>query len=456
MHQKNTILIVDDERLGRATLEALLRHPHYQLLFASNGSEALEQAHIVPPDLILLDVMMPDIDGFEVCRRIRSDTLLSEVPIIMVTGLDDRESRIQGIESGADDFISKPFDHTELQARVRTITRLNRYRRLLEERNKFERVVSLSPDGLMVISSTGEILLANPAVIRLLYGEEEEETPLVGNTIRVFVPEEHVDHCLARLNAIGTGKIAMVRFETEMMRSDGTRFSAEITSGHIVWDATPAAQVNVRDVTERKRAEKEIRRSKNELALAYDATLVGWVKALDLRDRETEGHSQRVAEMCVRLAQAVGYEGEDIETIRRGALLHDIGKMGIPDHILFKPGPLTDEEWSLMRKHPEYAYEWLAPIEYLRPSLDIPYSHHEKWDGTGYPRGLKGEDIPLPARIFAIVDVWDALRSKRPYREVWPEEKVCNYIRSLSGKQFDPMVVEVFLANYHNLTNVSF
>src|SRR6266536_302243 len=128
-----------------------------------------------------------------------------------------------------------------------------------------------------------------------------------------------------------------------------------------------------------------------------------------------------------------------------GALLHDIGKMGIPDNILLKPGPLTDDEWVIMRKHPVYAYEMLAPIAYLQPALDIPYCHHEKWDGSGYPRGLKGEEIPLAARVFAVVDVWDALRSNRPYRQSWSEEKVCEHIRSLRGTHFDPVVVDVFL-----------
>ncbi len=188
-----------------------------------------------------------------------------------------------------------------------------------------------------------------------------------------------------------------------------------------------------------------LQRSNADLAVAYDATIEGWSRALDLRDKETEGHTQRVAEMTLKLARGMGLSGAELVHVRRGALLHDIGKMGVPDGILLKPGPLTDEEWVVMRKHPEYAYEMLYPIVYLRPALDIPYAHHEKWDGTGYPRGLKGEAIPLAARLFAVVDVWDALRSDRPYRAAWPEEKVREHIRSLSGTHFDPQVVEVFL-----------
>jgi putative nucleotidyltransferase with HDIG domain len=184
-----------------------------------------------------------------------------------------------------------------------------------------------------------------------------------------------------------------------------------------------------------------------ELAHAYDNTLEGWSRALDLRDKETEGHTQRVTEMTIKLARYMGMSDADLVHVRRGALLHDIGKMGIPDSILLKPGPLTDEEWEIMRLHPVYAFELLSPISFLKPSLDIPYCHHEKWDGTGYPRKLKGEQIPLSARIFAIVDVWDALRSDRPYRKARPKEMVYAYVREQSGKHFDPQVVEAFLAH---------
>ncbi|HLB49265.1 MAG TPA: GAF domain-containing protein [Anaerolineales bacterium] len=190
---------------------------------------------------------------------------------------------------------------------------------------------------------------------------------------------------------------------------------------------------------------ERLQRSNAELAVAYDATIEGWSRALDLRDKETEGHTRRVTEMTERLTRAMGMSEEELVHVRRGALLHDIGKMGIPDGMLLKPGPLTDEERAIMRQHPVYAYEMLSPIVFLRPALDIPYCHHEKWDGTGYPRGLKGEQIPQAARIFAVVDVWDALCSDRPYRPAWREEKAREYIREQAGKHFDPQVVEAFL-----------
>jgi len=182
-----------------------------------------------------------------------------------------------------------------------------------------------------------------------------------------------------------------------------------------------------------------------ELAAAYDATIEGWSRALDLRDRETEGHTQRVTELTLKLCEAMGITGEDLLHIRRGALLHDIGKMGVPDRILLKEGKLTKKEWEIMRTHPDLAFGMLQPIHYLKQALDIPYAHHERWDGNGYPRGLKGEQIPLIARIFAIVDVWDALTSSRPYRQAWTKKKTLAYIKEKSGKDFDPNVVNVFL-----------
>lgn len=320
----STILIVDDEAGGRYTLESILEEQGYRIEMAENGREALEKARQLLPDVILLDVMMPDMDGFEVCQHIRKDAVLAEIPIIMLTALDDRKSFLTGLESGADDYITKPYDRHELRARLHGITRLNRYKKLLEERSNIEKV--------------HEQLLA-----------------------------------------------------------------------------------------------------------AYDATIAGWSHALDLRDKETEGHSQRVADLSGRLAEMMGITGMDMVYMRRGSLLHDIGKLGVPDSILLKPYKLTDEEWAVMHKHPQYAYDMIYPIEYLRPSLDIPYSHHEKWDGTGYPRGLKGEEIPITARIFAVVDVWDALTSDRPYRPAWDEAKALEYIREQSGRHFDPLVAELFI-----------
>jgi HD-GYP domain-containing protein (c-di-GMP phosphodiesterase class II) len=188
-----------------------------------------------------------------------------------------------------------------------------------------------------------------------------------------------------------------------------------------------------------------LQQSNTELALAYDATIAGWSRAMDLRDKETEGHTQRVTDLTLKLALAMNISEPHLLHIHRGALLHDIGKMGVPDSILLKTDELTEEEWEKMRQHPVFAYEMLSSIRYLQPALDIPYCHHEKWDGTGYPRGLKGEEIPIAARIFAVADVWDAITSDRPYRKGWSKEAALEYIKEQSGKSFDPQVVREFL-----------
>jgi putative two-component system response regulator len=319
----STILIVDDEYSGRETLQSVLEGEGYNLVMAENGPQAIEKAKTVLPDVILLDVMMPGMTGFEVCERIRNDPQVAEIPIIILTALDDRDSMLTALKSGADDFVSKPFDRFELRARLIGITRLNRYHKLVQEREKLQ----------------------------------EAHTRLLD---------------------------------------------------------------------------------------AYEATIEGWSHAMDLRDRETEGHSRRVTDLTVKMATKFGMSDQELVYVRRGALLHDMGKLGIPDSILQKPDKLTDEDWKIMRKHPQFAYDILYPVEYLRAALDIPYCHHEKWDGTGYPRGLNGEEIPISARIFAIVDVWDALTSDRPYRPAWGREETLAYIREQAGKHFDPSLVDLF------------
>ena len=196
---------------------------------------------------------------------------------------------------------------------------------------------------------------------------------------------------------------------------------------------------------ETMRLRSELKTTNRQLNSAYETAVEAWRRALELRDSATENHGSRVAEMTVRLALSLGFGPVDLTHLRFGAQLHDIGKIGVPDSVLLKPGPLDEADKKIMRKHPVYAYEMLNSIPNFEPILDIPYSHHERWDGNGYPRGLRGEQIPLPARIFAVIDVWDALRSDRPYRDAWPEQEVISYIRDESGKHFDPQVVNAFL-----------
>lgn len=234
----------------------------------------------------------------------------------------------------------------------------------------------------------------------------------------------------------------------EAMKAGASDF---VTKGRLA-KLVPVIERELRQAEERRtrrRLEAEGRereqRAALELALAYDATLEGWARALELRDSETEGHSRRVAAMTDQLAVVLDVPEDQRVHIHRGALLHDIGKMAVPDDILLKPGALNEDEWKILRLHPSHAVELLSPIEYLKPALDIPAYHHERWDGTGYPYGLAGEDIPLAARIFAVADVWDALAHARPYREAWSVLEVTRHLESLAGSHLDPHIVEVFL-----------
>lgn len=214
---------------------------------------------------------------------------------------------------------------------------------------------------------------------------------------------------------------------------------------HEWWDYCDALAGQVAIAIDNATLFEELRQANDELVLAYDTTLEGLSRALDLRDKETEGHSLRVTELAERLAQAMGVARDELVSIRRGALLHDIGKLGVPDSILLKAGPLSDEEWVIMRQHPLYAYQLLSTIPFLRSALDIPYCHHEKWNGTGYPRGLQESDIPQVARIFAVVDVWDALTTERVYRKEWSPSTAREYLVAQAGAHFDPTVVTAFL-----------
>ncbi len=291
------------------------------------------------------------------------------------------------------------------------------------------------------------ILECNPAFLELLGYAQADVQQLTVNDI-VVSEQASITMYFQEIIVSGRGS----RTERRWRRKNGTLIDVQVTASAIQQDGQELVFVLARDITERKQAEHRtlellaaLQAANAQLSDAYESTLEGLAIALELRDKETEGHTRRVTEITVELARALGLSGEAVLNIRRGALLHDIGKIGIPDNILRKTGPLTAEEVEVMRKHPAYAYEMISAIPFLHPAIDIPYCHHERWDGAGYPRGLSAEAIPLAARIFAVVDVWDALSSDRPYRKGWPANDVVQHIRALSGQHFDPVVVDAFL-----------
>lgn len=321
---RNRILIIDDSLIGYSEIEQHLAYDDLIVIKQPDPNKALETVLTHNPDLIIIDVAYAGLDGWDILYKIRQTPGIVELPVIMVTGFSDIDLRIRSFELGADAVVQKPYNRIEMSAMIGNVMRLNRFRRLAEQRAEVQEALILTQQ-------------------------------------------------------------------------------------------------------------------------AYDKTIQGWVKALDLRDHETEGHSVRVAQMTVHLAKAFELPQTELPHIWRGALLHDIGKLAVSDTILKKAGPLTAEERSTMEMHPVHAKEMLEPIEYLLPALSIPVYHHEKFDGTGYPYGLEGEDIPFVARLFAVVDVWDALSFDRPYRNGLPQDEVRRHLLAERGTHFEPRVVDMYL-----------
>ena len=307
---------------------------------------------------------------------------------------------------------------------------------LQDSEKRFRRLAEAAFEGI-VISDQGLFLDVNNQIASFLGYEPSE---MIGMYVLDFVAKEWRDLVREQIQTESEDL-----YECFLQRRDGSTFPVEVRAKSLPYKGKNVRVTALRDVTESKKAEQEIQALNSELLVAYDETLAGWARALDLRDKSTEDHSLRVMDLTMELAHALGIAEYDLIHIRRGALLHDIGKMGIPDSILLKPGPLNEEEWRIMRMHPEFAFDLLSKIPFLKPALDIPYCHHEKWDGSGYPRGLAGNRIPLAARIFSVVDVWDALGSDRPYRGKWAKRKIIDYIREESGTRFDPEIVDLFL-----------
>jgi PAS domain S-box-containing protein len=280
MVHKSTILIVDDLPAMAQLIATLLGGEGYRLEYAFSGVEALEKAEAIDPDMILLDVMMPEMDGFAVCRQLRAAPRLAEIPIIMITALDDRASRIAGLEAGADDFISKPFDQAELRSRVRAITRLNRYRRLIAERARYERLIELSPDGVFILDSAGQVRLVNPAMLRMLGADNEAE--VLNLPAKAFVEPSYHENC-QQVFEHRRDEPVHKRLVSRFVRRDGVSFPVEINAGCFEWDDAPMTQVVVRDITERIRTEEALRQRNQELAVLNRAGQ-RFISSLDLHE----------------------------------------------------------------------------------------------------------------------------------------------------------------------------
>ncbi len=337
MNQTPKILMVDDEAWNCKVLEAHLAGRGYHVVSVSSGEAALARMAQEPVDLVVLDIMMPGMNGFEVCRRMKADKTLQSIPVIMATALQELSHKVEGLDAGAADFLSKPFDKAELTARIRAQLRI---KSLIDEIDAWNRTL-----------------------------------------------EEKV-----------------------------------------------------------KQRTRELETKNVQLDESYYVTLEALILALDAREHETGKHSLRVAFYTTELAMMLGIRGRELEEVAMGAMLHDIGKIGISDRVLLKPAKLDEAEWDEMKKHPAMGWHMVQNIEFIGRGREVILAHQEKFDGSGYPNSLKGEAIYMGARCFALADVFDALMSERPYKKAFSFEVSCQIIRDGVGTHFDPAVAEKFLS----------
>lgn len=451
------ILLVEDEDPHAELIQRAFEDQgeEFQIVRVRSLSEARERIREQEPRLIIADWRLPDGESLELLPNHR-DPLAT--PIILMTSYGNERIAVEALKSGALDYVVKSpesmldMPHLARKALDQWNSRADRIhmqQALSDSEAQFRLLAENASDMIARLSLNGEMYYVSPACKTILGYSPDE---LTGMNIIDLIHEKDQQSVKDMLKQTANEDTSFT--VTYRARSkDGNHIWLE-TSARAILEPISKDVIEIqsasRDITERKRAEEALQQAHNQLSDAYERTIEGWVRALDLRDRETEGHTQRVTEITVRVAAQLGFSEEELSHIKRGALLHDMGKIAIPDEILQKPGPLNEAEWERMRQHPQYAYDMLAPIEYLRPALDIPYYHHERWDGSGYPHGWKGEKIPLSARLFAIVDVWDALRSDRPYRKAIPREQVIDYIQENSNLFFDPKLVEHFLKFVEN------
>jgi PAS domain S-box-containing protein/putative nucleotidyltransferase with HDIG domain len=310
-----------------------------------------------------------------------------------------------------------------------------------------DKVVENMLDLVVVLDVNGRVVDANPAALFALNRKSAQVIGQPAEDVFAGWPEllkryNEIENITTEASVETFGKRIYYEIKSTILEDSQQKYIGRV---FVSRDITERVELQSRLQKINEELEERVAQRTLELAEAYDTTLEGWAKALEMRDKETKDHSQRVTDLTVSLAQAIGIQGDDLLQLRRGAVLHDIGKMAIPDEILGKRGPLTIPERQIVERHPTFGYEFLAPIPFLAKALDIPYCHHEHWDGSGYPRGLKGEENPLAARIFSLIDVWDAIQSDRPYNRAWSKEKAIQYLKEESGKQFDPVCVAVFL-----------
>ncbi|NTU80404.1 MAG: response regulator [Chloroflexales bacterium] len=451
------VLYVEDNALDADLTRRSLQRSSEPIKLTVVGTWHDAMACLAQPDydLVLSDINLPDGDGMRILDHIRAQNL--PLAVVMITGLDEEEAAVAALRAGADDFVIKRaayLDHlpatladalarsqllrAQLAVRLRVAAiglSLNEHERIRRHLDRY------APHIVIELAADPRALIPG-----LRGGEEIYDVVLVGDSGSALQGLATLKHVRYELGAAVPVVLLADQSAAELALQAMRLGAADYIVRHPGYLAhLPLVLEKCYSQTRQQRLMYELRRANAGLEATYDSTLEGWARALELRDHETEDHARRVTDLTMRMVKAYGVNNGQLAHIRRGALLHDIGKMGVPDSILRKPGPLTDEEWAVMRRHPTYAYEMLSPISFLGPALEIPWCHHERWDGAGYPRGLRGEEIPVSARLFAVIDVWDAVTSDRPYRKALAQDEALAIIRGGAGSHFDPRAVELFM-----------
>lgn len=487
------VLYVDDSVLDRELVRDALMHEGdgFELTEAASRAEFEKKLAEGPYDVVLSDFNILGFEGLQVLEAVSQR--FPDTPVVIVTGTGSEEVAVEAMKRGAADYVIKSPSHVrKLPLTLRSILDQRRVEREQRERidRQIQRLTALHEisraitattrlEGVLetILRHTAEELGVDAANI-LLADENQQLLEFAAGHAAGSVATRFAQSQLSKGyagSAVLDRRLVHVSNLLEGASVEEVNSVPVVASGIIEYYGAPlVAKGQLKGVLEvfhegpinpdpdwtdflemiaeqaaiaidGAQVVESLRESNEELALAYSATIEGWSRALEIRDHDTEGHTLRVTELTLQLGRELAVDEEELVHMRRGALLHDIGKLGVPDRILLKPSSLEEAEWIEMQRHAELANEMISPITYLNPALEIPFCHHERWDGTGYPQGLAGEDIPWAARIFAVVDVWDALRSDRPYRPAWTREATLKHIQAQSGTHFDPKVVDAFV-----------
>ncbi len=455
------ILAIDDNRDNLVTLSALLKNmmPECTVITALSGMDGIEKAERELPDIILLDIIMPVMDGFETCRRLMADENTKHIPVVMITAIKtDSRSRIRGLEIGANAFFAKPIDEIEMVSQIKVALRIKQAedalrveRDSLEERVR-ERTAALTAsekrhrtilrtamEGFWLVDTEGRVMEVNEAYCRMSgYSEKELLAMRISDLEAAEARDETAAH-IRKFMARGGD-----RFETRHRRKDGSIYDVEASVQYLPLDGGRCVGF-LRDITQRKHAEEQLNQTLERLKKAINTTMQVIVSTVEARDPYTANHQIRCAVLASAIATEMGLPQDRIEGIRIAGSIHDLGKLSIPAEILSKPVKLSELEFSLIKEHSRKGYDILKNVESSWPLAEIVYQHHERMDGSGYPRNLKGDEILMEARILAVCDVVESMASHRPYRAALGVDAALKEIENNRGVLYDTDVVDVCL-----------